>query len=180
MPATLPSFAEAGFQPDPYVDYSRLLTPEGGVLIVYKDHDVRLRHTLWRVFAWTASTGIEGLFLLHHSPLHSGWVNIACLLAIAIVNWLIVKKPVEVYRSIEVRPDCIILEGAEVFWLRYMEGGWPAFHPDDEGNQILGGIYGTRYVEYLTIRRFDEYDRMPEVIAAHLQAAMQQLWARLQ
>ena len=42
----------------------------------------------------------------------------------------------------------------------------------------LGGIYGTRFVEYLTVRRFDKADRAPEVFAAHLQEAIQQLWAR--
>ncbi len=58
-----------------------------------------------------------------------------------------------------------------------MEGGWPAFQPDKEGNQILCGIYGTRFVEYLTVRRFDELDRTPEVFAAHVQDAMRQLWS---
>ncbi len=33
-----------------------------------------------------------------------------------------------------------------------------------------------RVVEYLTVRRFDELDRTPEVIAAHLQDAMRLLW----
>ncbi len=165
------------FQPDPYVDYGRALTPEGGILIAYKDLDVRLRHTIWRVFAWICFTGIEGWYLLDRSPVHGMWINIACLLAVAVINWLIVRKPVELYRHIEIRPDCMIIEGAEVFWRRSMEGGWPAFKPDKEGNQVLCGIYGTRFVEYLTVRRFDELDRTPEVIAAHLQDAMRQLWA---
>ena len=47
---------------------------------------------------------------------------------------------------------------------------------DALGQEIMFGLYGTRFVEYLTIRRFDEYDGMPEVFAAHLQTAMQQLW----
>src|ERR1700688_675556 len=55
----------ASFEPDPYVDYGRYLTPEGGVLFIYKDIDTRLRHTLWRLFAWTASTGAEGWHVLH-------------------------------------------------------------------------------------------------------------------
>jgi hypothetical protein len=59
-----------------------------------------------------------------------------------------------------------------------MENGWPTLQPDDEGNQQLCGIYGSRFVEYLTVRRFDELDRMPEVFGAHLQDAMQQLWGR--
>jgi hypothetical protein len=177
-PAYLPSSSEAGFRTDPYVDYGRFLTAEGGVLLIYKDLDLRLRHTLWRLFAWTGFTGIEGWFLLRHSPLHTGWINLACLLAFAIVNWLIVRKPVELYRTLEIRPDGLIIEGAAIFWRRCMEAGWPAFRPDAEGNQTLCGIYGTRFVEYLTVRRFDEFDRMPEVLAAHLQEAMLQLWSR--
>jgi hypothetical protein len=105
------------------------------------------------------------------------WLNVTCLITIAAINWLIVRKPVEVYRHIEVRPDCLIIEGADIFWRRKMETGWPAFRPGEGGRQVLCGIYGTRFVEYLTVRRFDELDRMPEVFASHLQDAMQQLWA---
>jgi hypothetical protein len=49
----LPNSSWTDFEPDPYVDYGRFLTAEGGVLIVYKDLDLRFRHTLWRLFAWT-------------------------------------------------------------------------------------------------------------------------------
>lgn len=178
IPTAPPSSSWVGFQPDPYLDYGRFLTPEGGILITFKDFDLRLRHTLWRLFAWSTSTGLEAWFLLTYSPLQNEWLTIACLAAIAVVNWLIVAKPVEIYRNIEIRPDCMIIEGADIFWMRYMENGWPAFHPDKEGNQVLSGIYGTRFVEYLTVRRFDEFDRAPDVFAAHLQDAMQQLWTR--
>ena len=54
------------FVPNPYVDYGRMLTAEGGVLMFFKDYDLRLRHTLWRLFAWLAATGLEGWFLLHY------------------------------------------------------------------------------------------------------------------
>lgn len=164
------------FLPDPYVDYGRFLTPEGGILILYKDIDQRFRHTLWRVFAWTASSGIEGWYLFHHSPVHAAWINLICFIVVAIINWLIVAKPVELYRSVEIRPDCLILDGTDIFWARYMEGGFPTFRPDEEGNQVLCGAYGTRFVEYLTARRLDEFDRQPEVFASHLQNAMRQLW----
>jgi hypothetical protein len=176
LAAPAPAEAGSGFQPDPYVDYGRFLTPEGGILFIYKDIDTRLRHTLWRLFAWSSVTGGEGWYLFQLSPVGSGWIQLLCLLAIGLLNWLIVRKPVELYRRIEIRPDCLILEGSEVFWLRFMETGYPSFQADEDGNQIFGGIYGTRFVEYATIRRFDELDRMPEVIAAHLQDAMKQLW----
>ena len=120
---------------------------------------------------------LSGMWLtLGHSPVQSEWINVIFLLGIAVLNWLIVAKPVEIYRRVEIRPDCLILEGAEVFWLALMENGLPSFQADEEDNQVLSGIYGSRFVEYLTVRRFDEYDRMPEVFAAHLQEAMQQLW----
>jgi hypothetical protein len=167
-----------GFQPDPYPDYGRYLTREGGILIIYKDLDPRLRHTLWRMLAWTVLTGLEAVYLRPYQPVQSRWVESVGLLVAAIINWLIVKEPVELYRRIEVRPDCLIVEGSDVFWTRFMECGFPTFRSDKDGNKILCGIYGTRSVEYLTVRRFDENDRMSEVLAAHLHTAMQQLWTR--
>jgi len=168
------------FQPDPYLDYGRYLTNEGGILIVYKDFDVRLRHTLWRLFAWTSFTSLEAIYLAPYTPVGDHWGRVAGLVTLAIINFIIVRKPVELYRRIEVRPDCIIVEGQDVFWRRHIEGGFPTLRPDDQGNQVLCGIYGTRFVEFLIVRRFDEKDRIMEVFAAHLQDAMQQLWSRPQ
>jgi hypothetical protein len=178
-PLSRASAAEFEFAPDPYVDYGRFLTAEGGILIVYKDINDRLRHTLWRVFAWSAFTGPEAWFLFYHSPLQSTLLSLIAFAAIALLNWLIVAPPVEVYRSVEIRPDCMIVNGADVFWLKYMECGWPSLGPGKDNTQILMGIYGTRMVEYLTLRRFDdEFDRAWLVFASHLKDAMQQLWSR--
>jgi hypothetical protein len=80
----IPTPHGAGPDIGPYVDYCRVLTAEGGVLITYKDLDLRLRHTLWRIFAWTAATGFAGWFIVHHTPLHSDWINFGCLLLVAI------------------------------------------------------------------------------------------------
>jgi hypothetical protein len=176
--AVPPSSFQTGFQPDPYVDYGRFLTPEGGILIIHKDFDLRWRHTLWRLFAWTLATSGEAWQLLHHPLLRTGWIIITCIIAIAIINWLIVRKPVEIYRRVEIRPDCLIIEGTDVFWVQFMEGGWPAFSTGMRGSKTLCGIYGTRFVEYLTIRSFDRFDRGIDVFMAHLQDAMQQLWTR--
>jgi hypothetical protein len=165
-------------QPDPYGDYGRFLTPEGGIRLIYKDLDVRLRHTLWRLLAWMVATGLEGAYLLHQSNAHSPWVNLGFFLAVALLNWLIVRKPVEVYRTLDILPHAMILEGRDLFWRRFMEGDWPMLRSDSVGNFILCGIYGTRFVEYLTVRRFDAQDRTPEVLAAHLLDAMQQLWTK--
>lgn len=163
---------------DPYLDYGRALTHEGGIRITYKDLDLRLRHTFWRLFAWSAATGLAAWYLFSLPPFHHPWISWALLVIVAIINWLIVTKPVEVYREIEVRPDCMIIEGTDLFWRRFMENGWPSFRQDAEGNFVLCGFYGTRFVEYLTIRRFDEFDRAPEVFGAHLRNAMQQLWTK--
>ncbi len=170
-----PSF---DFQVDPYLDYGKCLTDEGGILIVYKDIDDRFRHILWRVFSWTLFTGLAAIYFAPYAPVPDHWIEIAALLAVAIINFLIVRKPVEVYRRVEIRPDCMIIEGRDVFWKRHMEGGFPSFRPGKGGRQCLCGIYGTRFVEYLVVHRFDENDRMFEVISAHLQDAMQQQWSR--
>ena len=178
-PDASPSSGPTEFQPpDPYLDYGRFLTEEGGIRILYKDLDERLRHTLWRLFAWTTFTMVEGIFLYDCSPLQNPRISVACFIAVAFINWLVVGLPVEVYRAIEIRPDAMIIDDQDIFWLRFMES-LPSFHPDQNGNQVLCGIYGTRFVEFLTVRRFDEYDRMPEIFAAHLQDAMKQLWTGL-
>jgi hypothetical protein len=160
----------------PYLDYRRMLTPEGGVHITYKDLDTRLRQYVWRVFAWAAYMSLESWLLLSHSPVQSDAINWLCLAAMAGLNFLILWRLPEVYRTVEIRPDCMVLDGRDTFWLSRMENGLPAFRQEDEETSVLCGVYGTRFVEYLTARRFDEYDRMPEVLAAHLQDAMQQLW----
>jgi hypothetical protein len=74
--------ASPSFRPDAYQDYGRFLTPEGGILLIYKDIDLRWRHTFWRIFAWAASTGGEGWYLFHHSPVEGFWLNLLCLLAL--------------------------------------------------------------------------------------------------
>jgi hypothetical protein len=181
-PAAIPSSVPTGFQPDPYLDYGRFLTAEGGVRIIYKDHDERFRHTLWRACAWTSFTMLNGTYLYARSPLQSPWIKCACFIAATFINWLVVRPPVEVYRTIEIRPDGMMIDDQEVFWLRFMEN-WPSFRPDKKDSkkdrQVLCGIYGTRFVEFLTVRRFDDNDRMPEIFAAHFQDAMKQLWTGL-
>ncbi len=162
---------------NPYVDYGRYLTADGGVLITYKDIDLRLRYILWRVFAWTIATGGGYCVFLQNSPVHAASINFLCLLALGLVNWFIVAKPIETYRGAEIKPDSLVLDGTHVFWLRLMENGLPTFSEDDEGNLVLCGIYGTRFVEYLTVRRFDDNDKTPETFAAHFQEAIGQIWA---
>lgn len=164
------------FAPHPYVDYARYLTAEGGIGIVYKDIDERWRFLLRSLCLWGGATGVAAWYLLHHSPIEAQAVNITALIVVGIVNWLIVGKPVQLYRTIEIRPDSMILDGYDIFWLRYMES-WPTFGRSVDGIQVLSGTYGTRRVEYLKVRSFDDYDSTPTVLAAHLSEAMRQLWS---
>jgi hypothetical protein len=53
-------------------------------------------------------------------------------------TWLIIRKPVEVYRSIEIRRDCMIIEGGDIFWLRWIETNWPAFQVDKNDEDRAG------------------------------------------
>jgi len=164
--------------PNPYLDYTRILTPEGGIKIIYKDIDRRLRFTLLRVFLWSAATSLEGWILFSDAPPLNPFLALACLLTVAGINLFIVSKPIEAIYSVEIRPDCMILDDRDIFWLDNMEVAWPRFEPDDDGNQVLCGVYGNRFVEYLKVMWFDEIDRTPEVLAGHLDDAMRQLWTK--
>lgn len=173
--AALPVLATSSSQAA-YHDYARSLTAGGGVLIAYKDIDERFRFSLWRVVAWLAASGLEGWYLSACSPVESGWTNLLCWLAAASVNFLTVRVAIPVRRCVEIRPDCLILDGRDVFWRQYMENGWPDLRPKDETTFVLGGVYGTRFVEYGTLRRFDDNDRQPETFATHLEEAIRQMW----
>jgi hypothetical protein len=49
--------------------------------------------------------GVGGWLLLYHEPLLSAALNFLCLIALMIVTWLIVRKPVEIYCAVEIKPD---------------------------------------------------------------------------
>ncbi len=164
------------FGPDPFVDYRRSLTPEGGILLTYKDLDLRFRHFLWGGLAWSLFTGLESYTLVTNATMFETWGLYCCALAIGLANWLIVGKPVEIYRRLEIRPDCMIIDGDEVFWARNMEHEWPGLEMKTDGEYMFQGVYGSRFVEFLTVRRFDENDRTPELFASHFKDAVEQLW----
>lgn len=165
--------------PNPYVDYARYLTAEGSILICYKGIDERWRHTIWRILAWSAATFADAYFVFQPQNAEHKALSLLCLLVAAIINWLIVRKPVQAYRQVEIRPDSMVIDGTDIFWLRKMEGGWPSFRPDGSGKaMILCGTYGTRFVEYLKVPRFEDEDHTPEVFAAHLQHAINELWMK--
>jgi hypothetical protein len=174
VPHLDPLLPEEDLSLGPYLDYARRLTPEGGVLIAFKTVDDRLRYTIWRILAWTLFTGFAAWLSFRFHDGRAGSLAVAALAGL--VNWLIVKRPIEIYRSVEIRPDCLILDHADIFWLTKIES-LPEFSTEDEAKFVLRGVYGTRLVEYLTVYRFEDYDCQPEVFAAHLHDAMKQLWA---
>src|SRR4051812_46345573 len=82
------------FAPNPYPDYHRSLTAEGGVAIIYKDIDERWRFMVRRLALWSIATGAATWLLLYQSPVRNVAINIAAIIAVAIVNWLIVRQPI--------------------------------------------------------------------------------------
>ena len=163
----------------PFRSYSRMLTPEGGILISYRDKDCGLFLTILRVFTWAVATGLGGKLVFSASSLN----GIPALLAFAIVSgvsFLIVRQTVEASHSIEIRPDAMIVDGRDVFYAEDIGDNWPELQKqdDDPDRMVIAGTCGTRYIEFMTAHRLDESDRTPEVLAADLQAAMEQLWGR--
>src|SRR3984893_17960760 len=80
---------EVAGRPDPFNGYLRMRTPQGGILILYKDQYRSLPLTILRVAAWIAATGIGGWLIFYESSLS----GLQCLLAFAlltVVNGLIV------------------------------------------------------------------------------------------
>ena len=131
--------------PDAFVDYSRVLTPEGGILITYKDANV---HTLGPVLAWTFATGFAKWLIENYSPTDSLPINVGVFLLAALINWWLFCRLIAVMRSIEIRADSMILDGEDVFWLSKIGDNWPAFQADErfKNRQVLGGIYGTHRI----------------------------------
>jgi hypothetical protein len=66
-----------------------------------------------------------------------------------------------------------------VNWITVLAVGdnWPALQmkDDDPDRMVICGICGTRFIEYMTANRLDKNDRTPEILAAGLQAAIEQL-----
>jgi hypothetical protein len=163
----------------PLNGYVRLLTPEGGILICYRDQDRSLFLETLRVFAWTVATGLGGWMVFSVSSLSV----LQCLLALVLlmfVNWFLVRRPIEVPHSVEIRPDAMIVDGKDAFLAEDIGDNWPELQmkDDDPDRMVIAGICGTRFIEYMTANRLDANDRTPEVLAADLEAAMEQLWGR--
>jgi hypothetical protein len=148
----------------------------GGVRLTYKDIDDRLRWLVLRGGLWLVAMTLSAWFAFARSPVHHPAVNLILLALMGCACWFVVRKPVEILRAVEVRPDCMILDDEEVFFRDSMES-WPHFVPDEDNDLVLVGTYGTRRMEYLTVPRFDENDHAPEILAIHLGIAMRQSWS---
>jgi hypothetical protein len=163
----------------PFKNYVRLLTPEGGILILYKDQDRSLFLLILRVFTWIMATGVGGWLIFYQSSL-STLPALGAFASLMLVAWLIVRQTIEASHSVEIRPDAMIVDGKDVFYAEDIGDNWPALQlkDDDPERMVISGICGTRFIEYMTANRLDENDRTPEVLAADLKAAMEQLWGR--
>jgi hypothetical protein len=163
----------------PFNGYVRMLTPEGGILILYQDQDRGLFLTILRVFAWITATGTGGWLIFFVSSL-STLPSLLTFALLMFINLLIVCQTVEVSHSVEIRPDAMIVDGEDVFYAQDIGDTWPELQmkDDDPDRMVISGICGVRFIEYMTVNRLDENDRTPEVLAADLKAAMEQLWGR--
>jgi hypothetical protein len=164
---------------DPFNGYLCMLTPQGGILILYKDQYRSLPLTILRIAAWIAATWIGGWLIFCESSL-SGLQRLLAFALLMFVNWRIVRSKIEVSHSVEIRPDAMIVDGEDVFYPRDIGDNWPELQmkDDDPDRMVICGICGTRFVEYMTANRLDKNDRTRERLAADLQAAIEQLWGR--
>lgn len=163
----------------PFVDYARILTPEGGILILYRDRACGWLYTVARVAVWLVLTVTEFWFVSDGS-LSDGNTLIAFWVLAAATLFLVTRK-IKIRHSVEIRHDRMILDRKHVFWAQHFGRTWPQLQKvegDDPNRMVIAGTYGTRNVELMTANRMDDNDRTPELLAAHLQDAMQQLWGR--
>jgi hypothetical protein len=163
----------------PLNGYVRMLTPEGGILILYRDQDRGPLITALRAFTWLVATGTGSWLILCESNLSLSW-SLLTIAALMLISWLLVRQPVEVSHRVEIRPDSMIIDGEDVFYAEDIGDNWPELQmkDDDPNRLVIAGICGTRFVEFLTANRVGSNDRTPEVLADDLEAAMEQLWGR--
>lgn len=163
----------------PFVGYARMLTVEGGILVQYRDLNLDLSCQIVRGLLISGLLVLGG-WLIFDAFASSPGVLTTALGLLGISIWLIWNYKVPAHHSIEIRADCLIVDGRDVFYAEDIGDHWPELQAkeNDSGRMVLAGICGTRFIEYTTVNRFDECDRTPEVLEADLQEAMKQLWGR--
>jgi hypothetical protein len=179
MSAFDPSIAPANRR-SPFESYSRSITVQGGgILITYQDQAMGMPYTILRVFAWTAATALAAwlifiFFGLEDEPAY------ATLGFFAVLHALIVRRKLKQRHTVEIQPDCMIIDGTDVFLAEDIGENYPQLTqaPGSPGQASISGTCGTRLIEYMSCNKLSDADRTPEVLAAHLKEAMEQLWAR--
>jgi hypothetical protein len=73
------------FRPDPYPDYARRFTEEGGVELVYKDIDESLPRTLGKIALWVLAMLTTAAYLHYASPLADAMSNCIGLIVMAVI-----------------------------------------------------------------------------------------------
>ena len=164
----------------PFVGYTKSLTAEGGILIAYKDIDLSVGCTILRVFSWCVANLAFAWIIVSQTDLNLLYGSGSFLL-LAFVSLLIVRMKLEVKHTVEIRTDGMIIDGTDTFLAKDIGDNWPILEMLDEQDpdrMVIAGTCGTRHIEFMTANRADINDRTPEVLAADLQAAMEQLWGR--
>lgn len=148
----------------PFLDYERILTPQGGILILYKDRARGWFYMFLRLIAWFVLTGM-GAWVLGQCALPP-FKALFWFLIICAVNLFCVTRKIRFRHSVEVQHDRMILDGKHVFWARDIGTNYPELKikDDDPSRMVICGICGTRLVEYMTANRIDDNDRTPEVL----------------
>jgi hypothetical protein len=163
----------------PFDRYTRTLTAEGGVLIYYRDQLRSPALAFLRFFAGTTATGLCAWLI----DTKTSWTSGQSLLIFGVTTFLItllVRRRFSVSHSVEIRPDAMILDGEDVFPANEIGDNWPQLQMKygDPDQLVICGISGTRLIDYMTVNRWDKYDRTPEILEADLKIAMEQLWGR--
>ncbi len=162
----------------PFNGYSRTLTSQGGIRFTYRDQIANTFLDIARVGTLIIGNLVSAV-LVFHSPF-TGLGAVLAFAGLSALVWRVARHKFIVWHSIEIHPDGMTIDGQYFFSADDIGDNWPALQmPDDNPDRlVLSGICGTRFIEYATANRIDQNDRMPEVLAADLELAMEQLWGR--
>ena len=179
IPAAVGMPAPAVARRSPFEHYRRTLT-DGGILIEYRDLNLGWLCRCLRFICGAAVTFV-GAWLIFFVYDLSALQMAGGVALVGLLDFVIFKYKIKARHSVEIRPDCMIVDGTDIFWAEDIGDNWPELQmkDDDPDRMVISGICGTRYVEYMSANRIHhDTDRMPEVLAAHLTEAMEQLWGR--
>jgi len=163
----------------PFSGYTRSLTERGGFRITYWDQAGDAFLDGMRIFTGIVSTSIAGWLLARSSMPTSFGLALFSVIAAAII--FTVSRTIPVQHSVEIHPDGMIIDDWLFFSADDIGDNWPALQYTDEDNpdrMVLCGICGVQFIEFSTANRLGPNDRTPEVLAADLEMAMEQLWGR--